>query len=315
MPMAALGSHWPTYGEFLALDGTRLLNVGRRLRLAWALMRGRPWRAVLQATARHCPYLRPTLAQRPVLFRPLVTQFLDPRLGTGMRYVSVAHDLEFTGSRVHDAFPGFFPADLKAALWIGPEGGWTVELALNVQSPQEGLWRLSLVGRDGVRAFSLCFSVLPGRRLFVGAAQGGTVGAGYGALDHIQAATRDLHGMRPPFFLFEVLRTLARTWDVQAITGVATRYQPKNWAKWRARREVRFSYDAYFRDLGGVVGGDGNWDVPLAAPERPLEEVPSRKRAMYRRRFALLRELRASVGARFRRGALESGGLGRSDAA
>lgn len=313
--VTAFGARWPTYAELLALEGTRLLNVGRRLRLAWALLRGRSWRPVVHAAVRRHPFLRPILAQHPVLFRPLLAQFLDPRLGAGMRHVAFAHDLEFTGGRIHEAVPGFFPAALKTTLWTDPSGAWTVELALNLQSPQEGLWRLSLLARDGVRAFSACFSVLPGPRLFVGAVQGGTVGAGFGALDHIQAATRDLHGMRPPFFLFEVLRTLAQTWGVQSISGIAARYQPKNWAKRRARREVRFGYDAYFQDLGGERADDGNWAVPVQAAERSLEEIPSRKRAMYRRRFAMLRALRASVAARFTGEVIESAAAPHYDAA
>jgi uncharacterized protein VirK/YbjX len=51
-----------------------------------------------------------------------------------------------------------------------------------------------------------------------------------------------------------------------------------------------------------VPAADGNWEVPSAAPERRLEDVPSRKRAMDRRRRELTERLRAAVAMRWAAG-------------
>jgi uncharacterized protein VirK/YbjX len=252
----------------------------------------------MNAAVAGVPALRQVLAAHPELLRPLLAQFLDPRLGVAARHRAFAHDLTFTAPRLDAAYAGFFPHGRTAELWRDERNGWSVAIELNLQSPQEGLWRLALLAPDGMRVFSLCFSVLNGPELFLGAVQGGTVGARCGALEHIQAATRDLEGLRPAFLLVEALRAVGACWQIERFTGIGAAHQPKTWAKRRARAEIRFDYDRFFQDLGGARRPDGNWDVPPVAAERRREDVPSRKRAMYRRRFGLLRALRASVGER-----------------
>ena len=39
----------------------------------------------------------------------------------------------------------------------------------------------------------------------------------------------------------------------------------------------------------------GNWSLSLETATRPLEEVPTKRRAMYRRRYAMLEALRQAV--------------------
>jgi len=284
----------------LAVDNTRILNVGRRLRLAWAINQTRRLRFVVDDAVARCPWVRATLVQHPILFRPLTSGFLDLRLSRKEQFESFAHDLDFTSTLIHREVSGFFPATLFLRLWQDPLNGYAVDLNMNLDHPQEGLWTVALHDPHQPRLFRICFSVIAGPRLFVGSVQGGQSDGTTKVADLIRAATKNCHGLRPHFLLFDVLRTLASIWRIGEIRGIATNRQLKAQSSGKRARAVRFSYDGYFKELGGLRALDGNWDVPADRPARSDAEIPSRKRTMYRRRAEFIAGMRAAVSASIR---------------
>ncbi len=185
---------------------------------------------------------------------------------------------------------------LKEPLWIDPVHRYAVYLSMNLAHPQEGLWQLSLRNATQTQLFSICFAVLPGPRIFIGSVQGGRSIENVNVVDLIRLATKDFEGMRPLFLLFDVVRTLAAVWKIEKLTGIANRNQLKTHSNSKNARAVQFSYDSFFQELGGSRMRDGNWDVPATLPVRDISDAPCRKRAMYRRRFALIAGLRNAVG-------------------
>jgi uncharacterized protein VirK/YbjX len=235
--------------------------------------------------------------RHPILFRPLMSKFLDPRLRSSHLFTCYAHDLGFTSTHIHRAFPKFFPLNLSETLWIDRVHGYSVDLSMNLAHPQEGLWQLSLRNSNQTRLFSMCFSILPGPVIFIGSVQGGRSNDSANFADLIRSATKDFEGMRPHYLLFDVVRTLAASWNIESLTGIAERNQLKRHSHSKSAKAVRFSYDTFFKELGARPTRDGNWDVPLTLPAREIADAPSRKRAMYRRRFTLIAGLREEVSA------------------
>jgi uncharacterized protein VirK/YbjX len=297
--MQQLCTPWPEYGTLLAIDKTKILNIGRRLRLAWAVERSKKFRSLVDEAVSRCPWVRPVLDRHPILFRPLMSMFLDPRLSSRQLFTYYAHDLEFTSTHINRAFPNFFPLTLSEPLWIDRVHGYSVDLSMNLAHPQEGLWQLSLRSANQTRLFSICISILPGPMIFIGSVQGGRSDDSVKLADLIRSATKDFEGMRPHFLLFDVVRTLAASWKIESLTGIANRNQLKAHSHSKNAKAVRFSYDAFFQELGAKRMHDGNWDVPLAPQAREIADAPSRKRAMYRRRCTLMTGLREEVSAFF----------------
>ena len=293
--MQQLSTPWPEYRTLLALEKTKILNLGRRVRLAWAIERSKSLRLLVDDTLLRCPWVRSAMDRHPILFRPLMSKFLDPRFSSRQLFTIYAHDLEFTSTRINQAFPKFFPLNLTEPLWIDGVHRYSVHISMNLAHPQEGLWELSLRSADQIRLFSMCFSILPGPAIFIGSVQGGRSDDKVNLTELIRVATKELEGMRPHFFLFDVLRTLAINWKIERLTGIADRNQLKRHSSSKNAQAVRFSYDEFFQALGASVARDGNWTVPLAPQARQISEVPSRKRAMYRRRSALLAGLRERI--------------------
>lgn len=50
-------------------------------------------------------------------------------------------------------------------------------------------------------------------------------------------------------------------------------------------------YDSFWLSIGGEKQENGNFMLPLVMPRKPMEEIASKKRSEYRRRYALLDSL------------------------
>ena len=50
-------------------------------------------------------------------------------------------------------------------------------------------------------------------------------------------------------------------------------------------------YDSFWLSIGGEKQDNGNFMLPLVMPRKTIEEIASKKRSEYRRRYALLDSL------------------------
>ena len=90
------------------------------------------------------------------------------------------------------------------------------------------------------------------------------------------------------------LRDVASVWGTQRLAGLDPAHHIKG--RWNLRkRRLRFDYTAFWQEQGGELAADGHWTLPLQAAVRPLADVPSQKRAMYRRRQAMLQGMSQSI--------------------
>ena len=64
----------------------------------------------------------------------------------------------------------------------------------------------------------------------------------------------------------------------------------------RVNRKLKTDFGAFWEEAGGWETEDKRfYELPLVFPRKTMEEVPTRKRAVYRRRFAFLDALDAEV--------------------
>jgi uncharacterized protein VirK/YbjX len=156
----------------------------------------------------------------------------------------------------------------------------------------EGLWQLGLVDAAGERTYSLGFGFLRDGTLLVGNVQGPSLGTDGLAL--IRRATAAAEGLRPPYLLLHVLRHLARRWGVADLRGIDPEHHVKG--RWNLRRtRLQFDYRAFWQESGATQRPDGHWQLPLVLAMRGPEDVPSKRRAMYRRRQSLLAQVESQV--------------------
>ena len=175
------------------------------------------------------------------------------------------------------------------------------DLWLVVEQPhwfmREGQLTMSLF--DGqTRIYSLVFSLLREDRAlvaFIGGIQGRDI---EGALDKYRELTKASHGLRPRDLLLELFRMLCARLKVEQIRAVSDEYR-QNRSRYFGRsaktKVLPTNYNDIWEDRGGSRIDPTFYRLPLQSQQRELEEIPAKKRGMYRRRYALLNSLKAQL--------------------
>lgn len=179
---------------------------------------------------------------------------------------------------------------------------WGLECTLSFNGAfEEGFLALRLRS-EGITFFhcSLAFAPFEGKRaIFIPCMQG--LGNGEEVREKIKEATKKNFGLRPQNLLLEVLRILAKFWGISTILAVQqtqqVRYKPFG------KKNYFIDYDAMWRDLGGELRGE--YFELVEVKQKDLSEIPSQKRSMYKKRFALLQDLQESLSDDFRKAGLK----------
>lgn len=149
--------------------------------------------------------------------------------------------------------------------------------------------------RNEERMFSLAFSCLDdvnGLVSIIGGIQGRDI---EGALDEYREMTKATHGMRPRDFLIEIFRMFCGAIGVVKILAVADEYRHHRHPYFGQRLTFPNNYNDVWEERGGTRYDPMFFELPLVAPQRKIESIAAKKRAMYRRRYDMLHELRDQI--------------------
>ncbi len=257
------------------------------------------WLQLLEA-----PGLGPMMARQPLLYAKIQHEYVLSGIGAARR-------LAFASGHF-DAFLHRVPRILTAAIYVGSglriasveSGDAHYELRL-LHLPhcwQEGEVSIGLFAEStligaatfilgDVREFSPC-APHDGLALTIGGIQGLQDDDGQGAF---RRATKAMHGLRPFSLLVHAARAVARGVGAARLFAVADAHHALRYK--RSKGRIRLSYDAIWLDHGASAAGDGVFDLGLSPQRKDLAEIPSHKRAQYRRRYALMEAIDAEIGA------------------
>jgi len=267
------------------------LGLERRIKYLWRLALTWDVRSRLLREFGSRKMARALFHAQPRAFYPVMNHLIDRRMNAQARLRTTLESLRVVCDSV--GAEGNVRGLLTHGITLLELTDHTrVVLSLNDVSFHEGLWQIGLVDADGVRLYSIGFGFTDAQTLLMGNVQGPSLKDE--GLDRIRDVTHAAHGMRPPHLLVHTLRLLAAQWGASRLLGV----DPENHVKgrWNLRdSRLRFDYRAFWTEHEATRDEGGNWSLPLATMLRPLEEVPTKRRAMYRRRYAMLDALQLAV--------------------
>ncbi|MDO8413348.1 MAG: DUF535 family protein [Gallionellaceae bacterium] len=186
-----------------------------------------------------------------------------------------------------------FDFPVNRALLLLELGDLSPDLQVALDQPKwfmrEGLFVINLFVSD-IRIYSLAFSFAfeSGRiAAYIGAVQGVDTA---GILDDYKNLTKALQGMRPRDFLVEVFRIFCRCAGIARILAVndSRRQHRSSYFGADKSRGLFVDYNDIWIERGGLPYNEDFFVLALETPMKNLEDVPSKKRAMYRRRYELL---------------------------
>ena len=132
--------------------------------------------------------------------------------------------------------------------------------------------------------YSIVFSVADEQpTLMIGCLQGPR---GENARDMVRDLTRNLHGMRPKQLMLNLAYTFAQHYRIERLVAISNEAHPLR----RSGRPLYSDYDAFWEEQQGQRVGGGWYALPTTLTHKTEAEVPSNRRAEFRRREALRRE-------------------------
>ncbi|MDG9874582.1 VirK/YbjX family protein [Pseudomonas juntendi] len=220
--------------------------------------------------------------------------YISQRWEAPQRLDAVASHFELVARH----FPGLLLLGRDDSLALCDLGSYSPGCCLVLDRPiwfkREGELVLNLFQGD-LRVASLAFTLCQGPAgigLYIGAVQGIHKGIDSDtSLAIYRDLTKDFEGLRPRSLLLEALKCLARTLGVARLYAVndASRHHRHAYFGRDKGQELAANYDAIWQEHGASASEHADfYSLPLAPAQRAEADIPAKKRAMYRRRQALL---------------------------
>lgn len=127
-------------------------------------------------------------------------------------------------------------------------------------------------------------------KAYIGCYQGSRDG-----LDVNRELTKFLFGCRPQNFLFVALQEFVKALGITELYAVSSYGHYSN--KFHSsERKPKISYDEFWQECGGTLSSDKRfYSMPLEQQRKTYEEIPTKKRAYYRKRYELLDQMTEAI--------------------
>ena len=180
------------------------------------------------------------------------------------------------------------------------EQTYFLRLHANAMQDKEGEATLEFCDAQQTTLAELTFTLCPfeGKStLYIGGLQGAKAHVPH---DLIQSATKACHGLFPKRLLVEAAMTLGQFLAVDEIRAVSNETHIYRSVRYRRKKQGKLhaDYNSFWESLGAVADSHGDFVLPTVMPRKSMEEIASKKRAEYRRRYELLDSLHAQTAGR-----------------
>ena len=262
------------------------------------------------STPRMTGKLLARLAEQPQLMQILNAQpglpcrLHRPWLSTHMNHQHTIDALCYHYQQMLDTLPGSVASGYLSthgaplAVIEGKEGQrYSMRLRADAMQDKEGEATLTFHDENGTVLAELTFTLCQYHGVntfFIGGLQG--------AKSHvphqlIQAATKACHGLFPKRLVVDALLTLGTQMSVEQVRAVSNETHIYRSLRYRRKKRdlLHADYNSFWESLSATVDTEGDYVLPLALPRKTMEEIASKKRAEYRRRYTLLDALQQQI--------------------
>lgn len=162
---------------------------------------------------------------------------------------------------------------------------WFAEVTFGPGQRKEGLLSLRMM-LGAKELYQIMFWLARDKKgepsLFIGAMQGPNMA---NAKDVVKETTKRAHRYRTKNLILYMMQAVARALGLKHIYAVSNAgYYANN--HMRRDRKLKTDFGSFWEEAGGHVTADRRfYEIPLVELRKTMEEVPTRKRAVYRRRF------------------------------
>ncbi|MFZ7236971.1 VirK/YbjX family protein [Avibacterium gallinarum] len=238
------------------------------------------------------PQWLPIFEKVPYRCNAVLRKYCDTRFSKKARIQAILNNFElaekFLGTSIVDKL-----AKQNHILLSELPDGLRLYLNINSIDPFEGFLSINIKNQDNESVYDSSFTFLSPNQLLIASIQGPNE---ENSQQLVKSATKSLHGIRPMFMIVNVFKLLSQLWDCELI-AIAHKNQSKY--RWNDFNRLLFNYDEFWQENNGKLNTQGYWALPLEIERKSLEEIQSKKRSMYRKRYEMLDKLETDLSAVF----------------
>ena len=129
----------------------------------------------------------------------------------------------------------------------------------------------------------------------IGCVQGNKSAETENAIKELQ---KQMYALRPKALMIFIIQELSRQLGCSALYGVGSKIQAHNkkhfiHIEWL--HKLSFSYDTLWKEADGTPDKDGWFKLPIEMHRKPMEEIKSSKRSLYRYRYEMLDKIATEI--------------------
>ena len=244
--------------------------------------------------------LREVAGNFPFFYEQITRAFFYYKSTFDERIKLVEEHMKFLTDNLNEIFLQKLYGGEKIFLWKMPldENLKELRLVISMAAGQrkEGLASIVLELADNTPVYQIMFWIAKDSEenfsMHIGALQGPNV---ENSKDLIKILTKKCHAYRTKNLILYAAQSVARSLNLRKIYAVTNYgYYANNHI--RRDRKLKTSFSDFWQECGGKPTSDKRfYELPLTEYRKTFEEIPTQKRAVYRRRFALLDEIDSSI--------------------
>jgi len=110
----------------------------------------------------------------------------------------------------------------------------------------------------------------------------------------VSLLTKQMHGLRPRDMIINLVKIIAANSGCIGVRAISDHAHRSQHTATTAEKESQ--YNAIWEDQQGIAKDDGFYYLSLDINKKDMEDIPSKKRSMYRKRYELLDHLESEMG-------------------
>ncbi len=279
--------HFPTFHEMFPVEKRKLKRLREWLRYR---VRGLVFAGQCKAFVtfmNNNPLWQPIFTQHPYRVNTLLSRYCDKRFSATQRLQAIKTHFTVAEKQFGAALCEKLIA-LQSVLLSQLTDELALNLTLNYIDPYEGFFAIGLTDANQRTIYSAGFTFLADNRLLIASIQGPK---GNDAQELVRHTTKALHGVRPMFMLVDAFKVLTDTLNCR-LEGIPHKCQAKY--RWNDSAKLLFNYDEFWQENEGK-SAENYWQISTALERRPLDEIQSKKRSMYRKRYEMFDKMTAEI--------------------
>lgn len=118
------------------------------------------------------------------------------------------------------------------------------------------------------------------------------------SLDTLKIITKKLHGVRPRNLMIFLIREICNNLNINTIKALSSQKHIMNCTRVKNNNNFFAEYNQYWEEENGEKEGNF-YNIPVEETRKTMEEITSKKRSMYKKRFTMLDDFKERIAEKF----------------